>query len=77
MGFALVYMKTAKNQVTANFESKEFYTNTRYQQIKSINKLHPLQMVVDVHGQATSNPLPAVLAIGALIACGILTSHEL
>ncbi|QNH62762.1 hypothetical protein [Hymenobacter sediminicola] len=39
-------MLTAKNQVTANFESKEFYTNTRYQQIKSINKLHPLQMVV-------------------------------
>ncbi|WBO83631.1 hypothetical protein [Hymenobacter yonginensis] len=37
---------TAKNQVTANFESKEFYTNTRYQQIKAINKLHPLQMVV-------------------------------
>ena len=39
-------MLTAKNQVTSNFESKEFYTNTRYQQIKSINKLHPLQMVV-------------------------------
>lgn len=37
---------TAKNQVTANFESKEFYTNTRYQQIKAINKIHPLQMVV-------------------------------
>ncbi|OUJ71629.1 hypothetical protein BXP70_21330 [Hymenobacter crusticola] len=37
---------TAKNQVTANFESKDFYTNTRYQQIKAINKLHPLQMVV-------------------------------
>jgi hypothetical protein len=37
---------TAKNQVTANFESKEFYTNTRYQQIKAINKMHPLQMVV-------------------------------
>ena len=37
---------TAKNQVTANFESKEFYTNTRYQQIKAINKLHPLQMMV-------------------------------
>ncbi|WP_400192360.1 hypothetical protein [Hymenobacter sp. B81] len=37
---------TAKNQVTANFESKEFYTNTRYQQIKSINRMHPLQMVV-------------------------------
>jgi hypothetical protein len=37
---------TAKNQVTAGFESKEFYTNTRYQQIKAINKLHPLQLVV-------------------------------
>ena len=37
---------TAKNQVTASFESKEFYTNTRYQQIKAINKLHPLQLVV-------------------------------
>jgi len=37
---------TAKNQVTANFESKDFYTNTRYQQIKAINKMHPLQMVV-------------------------------
>ncbi|WP_375435336.1 hypothetical protein [uncultured Hymenobacter sp.] len=37
---------TAKNQVTASFESKEFYTNTRYQQIKAINKLHPLQMIV-------------------------------
>ena len=39
-------MLTAKNQVTSDFESREFYTNTRYQQIKSINKLHPLQMVV-------------------------------
>ncbi|MBT9394579.1 hypothetical protein KLP40_15515 [Hymenobacter sp. NST-14] len=37
---------TAKNQVTADFESKEFYTNTRYQQVKAINKLHPLQMIV-------------------------------
>ncbi|GAB2949348.1 hypothetical protein GCM10027048_13020 [Hymenobacter coalescens] len=37
---------TAKNQVTAGFESKEFYTNTRFQQIHSINRLHPLQMVV-------------------------------
>ncbi|SHI29706.1 hypothetical protein SAMN02745146_0418 [Hymenobacter daecheongensis DSM 21074] len=45
---------TAKNQVTANFESKEFYTNTRYQQIKSINKLHPLQMVVG-YSQANGN----------------------
>jgi len=45
---------TAKNQVTANFESKEFYTNTRYQQIKAINKLHPLQMVVG-YSQANGN----------------------
>ncbi|QNP52972.1 hypothetical protein H9L05_04540 [Hymenobacter qilianensis] len=48
-------MLTAKNQVTASFESKEFYTNTRYQQIKAINKLHPLQMVVgysQTHGDA-------------------------
>lgn len=45
---------TAKNQVTANFESKEFYTNTRYQQIKSINKIHPLQMVVG-YSQAHGN----------------------
>ncbi|MCC2546177.1 hypothetical protein LJY25_06950 [Hymenobacter sp. BT175] len=37
---------TAKNQVAANFESREFYTNTRYQQLKGINRLHPLQMVV-------------------------------
>ncbi|AYA38343.1 hypothetical protein D3Y59_15605 [Hymenobacter oligotrophus] len=46
---------TAKNQVTADFESKEFYTNTRYQQIKGINKMHPLQMVVGYsqsHGNA-------------------------
>ncbi|MBC6992305.1 hypothetical protein [Hymenobacter sp. BT491] len=45
---------TAKNQVTASFESKEFYTNTRYQQIKAINKLHPLQMVVG-YSQAHDN----------------------
>ncbi|OON70537.1 hypothetical protein B0919_00470 [Hymenobacter sp. CRA2] len=37
---------TAKNQVTSAFESKEFYTNTRFQQIHAINRLHPLQMVV-------------------------------
>ncbi|WP_375418434.1 hypothetical protein [uncultured Hymenobacter sp.] len=39
-------MLTAKDQVTADFESKEFFTNTRYQQLKSINHLHPLQMLV-------------------------------
>ena len=38
-------MLTAKEQVTADFESKEFFTNTRYQQLKSINHLHPLQML--------------------------------
>ena len=39
-------MLRAKEQVTADFESKEFFTNTRYQQIKSINRLHPLQMLL-------------------------------
>jgi hypothetical protein len=37
---------TAKNQQTADFESREFYTDSRYQQIKGINRLHPLQMLV-------------------------------
>lgn len=37
---------SSKNQSSANFESKEFFTNTRYQQLKSINRLHPLQMLV-------------------------------
>ena len=48
-------MLTAKEQVTADFESKEFFTNTRYQQLKSINHLHPLQMLVGYsqsHGNA-------------------------
>ena len=37
---------SSKNQSSANFESKEFFTNNRYQQLKSINRLHPLQMLV-------------------------------
>lgn len=37
---------SSKNQQTADFESKEFFTNTRYQQLKSINRLHPMQMLV-------------------------------
>ena len=48
-------MLRAKQQVTADFESREFFTNTRYQQIKSINRLHPLQMLVGYsqsHGNA-------------------------
>ncbi|MCC3154833.1 hypothetical protein Q3A66_17120 [Hymenobacter sp. BT770] len=46
---------SAKNQQTADFESKEFFTNSRYQQLKSINRLHPLQMLVGYsqsHGNA-------------------------
>src|SRR6476661_5172659 len=46
---------SAKNQQTADFESKEFFTNARYQQLKSINQIHPLQMAVgysQTHGNA-------------------------
>jgi hypothetical protein len=46
---------SSKNQQTADFESKEFFTNTRYQQLKSINRLHPMQMLVgysQTHGDA-------------------------
>ncbi len=46
---------SSKNQQSADFESKEFFTNTRYQQLKSINRLHPLQMLVGYsqdHGNA-------------------------
>jgi hypothetical protein len=45
---------SSKNQSSANFESKEFFTNTRYQQLKSINRLHPLQMLVG-YAQAHGN----------------------
>ncbi|OGX82640.1 hypothetical protein BEN47_04510 [Hymenobacter lapidarius] len=45
---------SAKNQQSANFESKEFFTNNRYQQLKSINRLHPLQMLVG-YSQAHDN----------------------
>jgi hypothetical protein len=37
---------TSPKQVSANFESKNFFSNTRYQQLKSINHLHPLQMLL-------------------------------
>ncbi|MBD2724521.1 hypothetical protein [Hymenobacter armeniacus] len=46
---------SSKNQQSADFESKEFFTNNRYQQLKSINRLHPLQMLVgysQAHGNA-------------------------
>ena len=45
---------SSKNQQTADFESKEFFTNNRYQQLKSINRLHPLQMLVG-YSQAHDN----------------------
>ena len=45
---------SAKNQQSADFESKEFFTNDRYQQLKSINRLHPLQMLVG-YSQARDN----------------------
>jgi len=37
---------TSPNQVSADFESKNFFSNVRYQQLKSINHLHPLQMLL-------------------------------
>ncbi len=43
MDFAII---TAPTQVSADFESKNFFSNTRYQQLKSINHLHPLQMLL-------------------------------
>ncbi|MBF9221790.1 hypothetical protein [Hymenobacter ruricola] len=45
---------SSKNQQSADFESKEFFTNNRYQQLKSINRLHPLQMLVG-YSQAHGN----------------------
>ena len=46
---------SSKNNLTADFESREFFANTRYQQIKGYNKFHPLQMLVGYsqdHGNA-------------------------
>ncbi|TYZ07061.1 hypothetical protein FY528_16265 [Hymenobacter lutimineralis] len=57
-------MLTAKNQVAATFESREFYTNTRYQQIKGINRMHPLQMVV---GYSTAHENVKTFSIGDLV----------
>ncbi|MDJ0365761.1 hypothetical protein QMK33_11410 [Hymenobacter sp. H14-R3] len=41
--FAII---TTPTQVSADFESQDFFSNTRYQQLKSINHLHPLQMLL-------------------------------
>ena len=43
MDFVII---TTPTQVAADFESRGFFSNTRYQQLKSINHLHPLQMLV-------------------------------
>ncbi|MVN77887.1 hypothetical protein GO988_16270 [Hymenobacter sp. HMF4947] len=52
MDFSII---TSPTQVSADFESKNFFSNTRYQQMKSINHLHPLQMLLGysaTHGNA-------------------------
>ena len=61
---------TSPKQVSADFESKNFFSNTRYQQLKSINHLHPLQMLMgysqdhdktmtmSVHDVATAVQIP-------------------
>jgi hypothetical protein len=43
MDFSII---TSPTQVAADFESNNFFSNTRYQQLKSINHLHPLQMLL-------------------------------
>lgn len=59
---------TAKNQQTANFESREYFATSRYQQIKSINHMHPLQFVVGYSqshgGVKTVNVLDMATATG-------------
>ena len=47
---------TSPKQVSADFESKNFFSNTRYQQLKSINHLHPLQMLMG-YSQTHNNVL--------------------
>lgn len=52
MDFSII---TSPTQVSADFESKNFFSNTRYQQLKSINHLHPLQLLLGysaTHGNA-------------------------
>ena len=43
MDFSII---TTPTQISADFESKNFFSNTRYQQLKTINRLHPLQMLL-------------------------------
>ncbi len=59
---------TGKSEQAANFESRDFFSNDRYQQLKGINRLHPLQMVVgyaQTHGNVkTVNVLDLAEAAG-------------
>jgi hypothetical protein len=53
MDFSII---TSPTQVSADFESNNFFSNTRYQQLKSINHLHPLQMLLGysiTHGHSS------------------------
>ncbi|QKG57235.1 hypothetical protein GKZ68_11770 [Hymenobacter sp. BRD128] len=53
MDFSII---TSPTQVSADFESSNFFSNTRYQQLKSINHLHPLQMLLGysiAHGHSS------------------------
>ncbi|MBO2032967.1 hypothetical protein J4D99_16335 [Siccationidurans ginsengisoli] len=43
MDFSII---TSPTQVSADFESSNFFSFTRYQQLKSINHLHPLQLLL-------------------------------
>ena len=43
MDFSII---TSPTQVSADFESRNFFSDVRYQQLKSINRLHPLQMLL-------------------------------
>lgn len=45
--------------------------------LKFPGPVQPMQMISDVHQQATENALPAVMVIVGLIICGVLTSKEL
>jgi len=52
--FAIV---TNPRQVSADFESRAFFSNTRYQQLKTINRLHPLQLLVGYSREHDNQPV--------------------
>ena len=57
MDFVII---TTPKQVSADFESRGFFSNTRYQQLKSINHLHPLQLLV---GYSRDHDFQRVLSV--------------